>query len=120
MESLNQDLAAINYWYLKWHMKLSPKKTKSTVISRSRTSAPGYGDLILGGAGLEEVKSLCILGITFDSKLTFEMHLREVVSKAARYTGLIRRAGRLFDCPRMLKGCFNAYVWSSLEYCVSV
>ena len=30
------------------------------------------------------------------------------------------RAGILFDCPCVLKNCFNAYVLSSLEYCVPV
>ena len=53
IESLNQDLAAICSWCLKWHMKLNFKKTKSMVVSRSRANAPGYGDLILGGAELE-------------------------------------------------------------------
>ena len=66
MESLNQDLAAINSWRLKWHMRLHPKKTKFIVVSRSRTSAPGYGDLTLGGAELEEVHSLHIPRVTFD------------------------------------------------------
>ena len=60
------------------------QKTKFMVVSRSLTYAPGYGDLIFGGAELEELKSLRILGATFDSKLTFETHLRKVVSKAAR------------------------------------
>ena len=49
MESLNQDLAE-NNWCLKWHMRLIPKKTKSMVVSRSRTIAPGNGDRTLGFA----------------------------------------------------------------------
>ena len=57
------------------------------VVSRSRTSAPGYGELTLFGAELAEVKSLCILGVTFDSNLTFKMRLRKAVSKAARNLG---------------------------------
>ena len=48
--------------------------------------------------------------------LTFETHLREVVSKAARSLDVVRRVGKLLDCPRVLKICFNAYVLSSLEY----
>ena len=51
--SLNQDLAAINSWCLKWHMRLNPKNIKSMMVSRSRTSAPGYGDLNFFGAELE-------------------------------------------------------------------
>ena len=66
--------------------------------------------ITLGGVELEEVKSPRILGVNFDSKLTFEMHLWKVVLKAARNLGVGRRAGKLFDCQRVLKGCFNAYI----------
>ena len=100
-------------------MRLNSKKTKSMVVSRSWTSASGYGDLTLGGPKIEKLKSVCILGVILDSKLTFEMHLWEVVSKAARNLGIIRRTGQLFDCPRVLRG-FNAYVLSSLECCAPV
>ena len=36
-------------------------------VSLSRTYAPGYGDLTLGGGELEEVRSLHIYGVTYDS-----------------------------------------------------
>ena len=55
MESLNQNVVAINSWCLKWHMRLNPEQINSVAISRSRTSALGYGDLIVGSAELEEV-----------------------------------------------------------------
>ena len=52
--------------------------------------------------------------------MAFETHLREVVSKAVRNLGVVPRAGNLFDCPRVFKGCFNKYDLTSLEYCASV
>ena len=119
MESLNQDLAAISSWSLKWHMRLNPKKTKSIVVSRSRGSGPGNGDFTLGGAVIEEVKSLPVLGVTLDSKLTFETHLREVVSKTAINLGVAHRTAKLCDCLRELMDNFNAYVLSNLDYCAS-
>ena len=64
---------------------------------------------------LEVVKSLRILGVPLDSKLTFETHLQEVLSKADRRLGVVCRAGKLFDYPRVPKSCFNAYVLSSLK-----
>ena len=51
------------------------------VVSRSRIVALDCSDLILGGAGLERLKSLRTVGISLYSKL--ETHLRNVVSKAA-------------------------------------
>ena len=91
-------------------MRLSLKKTKSMVVSQSRTVAPGYGDLTLGGVELEEVKSLRILVLTLDCKLTFEIPLCKVLSVAARGLGFVGGAGKLFDCNRVLKSCFNVYV----------
>ena len=52
-------------------MRLNPKKTKSMVVSRSGIIAPGYSDLTLGGAKLEEIKSQRILGVTLDSMLAY-------------------------------------------------
>ena len=60
---------------------------------------------------------MLILGATLDSELTFETHLWKDVSKAARNLGIVRRAGKLFDCPRVLKGCFYTYASSNWEYC---
>ena len=116
MEALNQDLAAIDFWSLKWHMRLIPKKMKSMEISQSRSIAPCYGDLTLCGADPEKVKTLRILGVALDSKLTFKTCSGEVVSKTAKSLGVMRRAGKLFDCPRVLKSCINVYILSSLEY----
>ena len=70
-------------------MRLNLKKTKSIVIIRSRTIAPGYGDLTLGGAELEKIKSLRILGVNIDSKLTSEAHLLKAVSKAGWSLGVV-------------------------------
>ena len=86
------------------------------MFSLSRTNALGYGNLTLGGVELEVVKSLRFLEANLHSTLTFETHLRNV-SKAARSLGVVRRPGKLFDCPSVLKNFFNAYVLSSLKYC---
>ena len=48
--------------------------------------------------------------------MTFEAHLRDVVSKAARSPGVVCRARRLFDCSSVFKSCFNAYGLSNMEY----
>ena len=56
MEPLNQDLAAVN----SRHMRFNPKNINFIVVSRSRISAPGYGDITLGGDELEELKKACV------------------------------------------------------------
>ena len=61
------------------------------VVSRSRTNDPGYGDLTLCGAELEEKKSWRVFRVTFDSKLTFVTHLLEVGSQETGCRGRSRK-----------------------------
>ena len=53
-------------------MKLNASKTKTMIVSRSRTMHPQSPALIIGGTVLKESDDLVILEVTFDSKLTFE------------------------------------------------
>ena len=63
-------------------------KTKTMIVSRSRTMYPQSPSLSIGGTVLKESDDLVMLGVIFDSKLTFEKHLR-LVSRAAALTWYI-------------------------------
>ena len=118
MGLLKKNLEVIEFWCLMWHLRLNLKNAKSMGVSRSRTDAPGYGILTLGGTELEEVKSLRILGVTLDSKLTFEAHLRQVVLNAARS---VKHKSYLIVlvCPRAVSIHMSCPSWS-IEPCVDI
>ena len=59
-------------------MKLNASKTKTMIVSRSRTMHPQFPPLTIGGTVLKESDDLVILGVTIDSKMTFEKHLHSV------------------------------------------
>ena len=63
-------------------MKLNASKTKTMIVSKSRIMHPQSPPLTIGGTVLKKSDDLVILGVTFDSKMTFEKHLRSV-SRAA-------------------------------------
>ena len=63
-------------------MKLNASKTKTIIVSRSRKIHPVSPILTIWGTVLKESDDLVILEVTFDSKMTFEKHLRPV-SRAA-------------------------------------
>ena len=65
-----------------WGMKLNASKTKTMIVSRSCTMHPQSPALNIGRTVLKESDDLGILGVTFDSKMTFEKHLNSV-SRAA-------------------------------------
>ena len=54
-------------------MKLNESKTKTMIISRSRTVTPQITPLTLDGTVLKESADLVILGVTFDAKIIVTM-----------------------------------------------
>ena len=80
-ESLIRDLGKVSEWCDLWGMKLNANLTKTMIVSRSRTMHP-RPPFTIGGTVLKESDVIVILGVTFNSKMTLEKHLR-VVSRAA-------------------------------------
>ena len=72
--SFNRDLARIQEWFNHWCMILNPYKTKALVVSRSQTVSLPHVDLVLYGVCVRAIDNLDILGVKFDSKLTFKDH----------------------------------------------
>ena len=62
----------------------------------SHTMHPQSPPLTIGGAVLKESDDLGILGVTFDSKMTFEKHFRSVSRVASQRLGILRRSWRVF------------------------
>ena len=73
-----RDPGRVSKWCDLWGMKLNANKTKTMIVSTSRTMQPRSPPLIIGGTVLKESDDLVILGVTFDSKMTFEKDLRSV------------------------------------------
>ena len=94
-ESLIRDLGRVSEWCDLWGMKLNESKTKTMIVSRSRTIHPQAPLLTIGRTVLKESDDFVIFGVTltFDSKLTFEMHLRLVSRAVSQRLGILGRTG---------------------------
>ena len=62
---------------------------------------------------LTESHDLVILGVTFDSKMAFEKHLRSVSRAASQRLGALRKSWQVFHDRLLLRG----FVLPVLEYC---
>ena len=91
-DSLNRDLVRVNAWCDLWGMRLNVSKTKTMIVSRVRTMHPQSPPLTIDGTVLKKSDDLDILGMTFDSKLTFEKHLRSVSRAASQRLGILRKS----------------------------
>ena len=101
-------------------MKLNASKTKIIIVSNSRTMLTLSPPLTIGGTVLKESDDLATLGVTFDSKMTFEKHIRSVSRAASQRLGILRKSWRVFHDRSLLGKCFRRFVLLVLEYCSAV
>ena len=90
------------------------------MVSRSRTVSPPHGDLVLSGVLICDSPNLDILGVKFDSRLTFEDHMRGIVSRVSQIICILRLMKRVFVDTTVLLRYFYAFVLPILEYCFPV
>ena len=65
-------------------------KTKTIIVSWSRTMHPHVTHI--GETVLKKSDDLVVLGVTFDSKMTFEKYVRSVSRAAFRRFGLLGKS----------------------------
>lgn len=116
VEVINQQLNYIESWGRRWQVKFAAEKTQAMVISRSpRDLNEIRGKLKFNSKNLEIDSNLNILGVTFDSRLSFECHVKEIAHKASLKVSALRRMKHFLDAKGMLT-LYKAQVRSSLEY----
>ncbi|KAG7301202.1 hypothetical protein JYU34_014077 [Plutella xylostella] len=79
---INQDLERIAVWSKRNSLKLNPTKSKFMVIgSRQQVLATKANNptIVMDGGSIEQVTEARNLGLVFDSGLTFEKHVLDVV-----------------------------------------
>ena len=81
---------------------------------------PQSPPLTIGGTVLKESDDLVILGVIFDSKMTFEKHLRSVSRASSQRLGILRKVWQVFRARSLLGRCFRGFVLPFLEYCSAV
>ena len=101
----------------RWGMKLNASKTKTMIVSRSRTMHPQSPALTIGGTVQKESDDLFILGVAFDSKMTFEKHLRSVSRAATQRLGILWKSWQVFHDRSFLGdalGVLSCQFWSTV------
>ena len=119
--SLQRDLGRLSAWSVRWGLTLNPAKCKSFTMTLRR--APVQTKYFLASTELENVCNIRDLGVTLDTKLTFEPHVSDLsAGRANRALGLLIRSfqvgtkNKKFSRSAVLTAYFTN-VRSILEYC---
>ena len=96
---------------------MNASKTKTMIVLRTHTIHPLSPPLTIGGTVLKESDDLVVLGVTFDSKMPFEKHLRSVSTADSQRLSILRKSWRVLNVRSVLGRYFWAFVLPVLEYC---
>ena len=80
---LNSDLSKIDEWALQWKMSFNPDPTKQAqeIIFSRKTSQRNHPGLMFNNSIVNVTTIHKHLGMIFDSKLSFDEHLKSVLKK---------------------------------------
>ena len=78
-EYLQRDLDKLARWCTKWRINLNPEKTKVIIFSKSPSAIRAEPALSLYGDLVSYYPHTKFLGITFDNRMTFTKHFKEIL-----------------------------------------
>ena len=115
---LQQDLLNLAMWCAKWRIKLNPEKAKVIIFSRSMLARKAELNLKLYGETLKTYPQVKFLGIIFDSKLTFQPNIEDILERCNNgYNRLRLLANKTWGpSPATLIQIYKQCVWPIFEY----
>jgi hypothetical protein len=111
---VNSDLEAISDWGQKWKVEFEPTKTHAIFFSR-RPHSDKIDKPVMDGVEIGFVKSMKLVGFTFDSKLNWSCMLKSTASKGRSVLGALYRMKLLLK-PVDLQMIYKSFVRSKMEY----
>ena len=116
-QSLQHDLDNLNEWAHKWQMSFNADKC--SILRIYRCHNPIDYQYKIGGQELTTVQHHPYLGVELTRDLNWNKHISNIVGKANRTLGFMRR--NLSNCPEKIKKqAYHALVRPHLEYASSV
>ena len=116
-DALQEDLNSLAAWEQKWLMSFHPDKCQTLRVTRKREPLP-Y-EYTLRDHTLETVPKAKYLGVTISSDLSWTPHICNIVNRANRTLGLLRRNLKVRS-QSIKKQAYETLVRPTLEYASSV
>lgn len=111
---LQKDLTDFNEWCFSNGLSLNINKCQILTFSNKRNTI--NFNYSISDTSLERVHVIKDLGISFDSKLLFNLHILAIKNKALSVFGMIKRNCSQFNNPFTFKCLYTSLIRSILEY----
>jgi ribonuclease P/MRP protein subunit RPP40 len=115
---LNTDLQKILEWALQWRVTFNPEKTFFLRISNKQTR-PNLTPIIYNNIPIYEVQTNTYLGLTFNSKFTWDDHISRISNKASKRLNTLNKF-RLMLPRNTLERTYQTMIRPVLEYASTI
>ena len=114
---LNNDLRKISNWAFQWKMSFNPDPSKQAqeVIFSRKLQKISHPSIYFNNNPIEQVSSQKHLGMILDTKLNFQEHIKNILTKVNKTIGLLRKLQNILPRGSLLT-IFKSFVRPHLDY----
>ena len=108
-------------WAYQWKMNFNPdlNKQATELLFSCKENSTNHPSLFFNESVVPKGKEQKHLGLTLDSKLSFERHVSEKIIKAKKGIGIIKYLSKFLPI-KTLDQMYKALVRSHLDYCDTI
>ena len=111
---LQKSLDSLDRWGRAWRVQFEPTKSQGMLLDHHRPSWPPPS-LLFGGQPVSNTQKLKLLGVTFDAKLLYKEHIRNIARRANQRLNFLRRTVPILG-PADRLTVYKGFVRPILEY----
>lgn len=113
---LQKDIDTIFEWCSTNKLQINANKCFMISFTRRSEVTYQYFNYNINGTTINRVNDVRDLGITLDSKLNFNVHIKNIINKASKMLGFISRSLYKFKNLDTYCTLYNCYVRSNMEF----
>ena len=109
----NTQLQFVDNWLCTNRLSLNIGKTNFMIISNK--SSADHNEIKIRNETIDRIKCAKFLGVQLDDQLKFDMHVKQVVCKISRVTGIMKKLKQLAP-PSILRTVYFSLAYPHLNY----
>lgn len=116
VEQCNSAMKSLEEWSRVNAMKVNESKTKAIIFRPKNKHIPQHQDIIINSRCIALVENFKCLGVTFSANMSWDNHVKHVLSKISQITGVIGRLRYILPT-RIKRLLYHSLFQSHLNYC---
>ena len=116
---LNKELKKVTEWLNANKLSLNIDKTCYMLFTTQRRNFDNFPQIKINEIDINRVDNTKFVGVTIDSKLSWEYHIRQCKSKVSKGIGILLKARKVLNSNSLLT-LYNSLIYPHLIYCIEV